>query len=55
MSTKIAAWFIGIVIGVGFGVLLPSGIGVIVGIAIAIFIAKLFLKMSVIEVEYEEY
>lgn len=54
-TLKIGAGIIGTAVGAGIGVLLPTGIGIVVGLAIAIAVAKLFVRMSVIEIEDEEY
>lgn len=54
MQINIAGWIIGIAIGGSVGLILPAGIGVIAGLAIAIVVAKAFIRMSIIEIEEDE-
>lgn len=52
---KITSWIMGIVTGASIGLILPTGLNVIVGVAIAISLARWWQKVSVVEVEDEEY
>ena len=45
----------GIVAGFSIGLILPVGLNVIVGLAVAISVAKWWASVSVIEIEDEEY
>ena len=54
MSINITGWIIGITIGGSIGLMLPTGIGALAGLVIAIAVAKTFIRMSIIEVEEEE-
>ena len=54
-KVKITAWIMGIITGASIGLILPTGLNVIVGVAIAISLARWWQKVSVIEVEDEEY
>lgn len=49
------AILMGIIAGASIGLILPVGLNVVVGLAVAIWVAKWWQKVSVIEVEDEEY
>ncbi len=51
---KTTGWVLGIIIGASIGVFLPTGLNIIVGLCIAIAVAKTFIRMSIIEVEEDE-
>ena len=49
------AILMGIIAGASIGLILPVGLNVIVGLAVAVWVAKWWASVSVIEIEDDEY